>query len=49
MLVKDVIIKACDFIGKEDVSAKLKKEETLSAQEEELIETLNNQFNLIID
>lgn len=47
MLVKDVIIKACDFIGKEEMSAKLKAGETLASQEDELIETLVKQFNLV--
>ena len=47
MKVKDAIIKACDFVGKDELALSLKNSQTLTQQQDELCNRLVSYFNLI--
>lgn len=46
MLVKDIIIKSCNFICQDELATKLKENQTLSSEEEKLVFALIEHFNL---
>lgn len=47
MLVKDIILKACDFIGNEELSQALVSEEELTDEQSAELDTLLKCFNLV--
>ena len=46
MLVKDIIIKTCNFIGQDEIANKLKDNQALSESEEQIVDELVEKFNL---
>ena len=46
MLVKDIIIKSCNFICQDELARKLKENEILSEEEEKIVADLVEKFNL---
>ena len=47
MKVKDVIIKACDFIGEDELAVAMQKAENITSEQNELKEKLLKCFNLV--